>query len=150
MKKTIYILVVGLIILASCTNNQGEINEQRKLDFAEYIDTPTTIEFEDMNFDFGNIVDGDLVHKTFKFTNTGKTDLILLTVKGSCGCTVPEDWPKHPIAPGDEGEIKVTFNSANRVGNTRKTIRIEANTMPTVTVLTITGVVNPNVTVEEK
>jgi len=150
MKKTIFAIVLGVSTLVSCTNNSGEKDAARKLDFAEMIDVPTSMVFEDMNFDFGTVTDGDLVNKTFKFTNTGDKDLILLTVKGSCGCTVPEDWPKHPITPGESGEIKVTFNSANRVGKIRKTIRIEANTLPTVTTLAITGVVKANVTVEDK
>ena len=141
MKKTIFTIALGLSVLISCTNNSGQKDSERKLNFAEMIDDPTTIEFEDDSFDFGTITDGDLVPKTFTFTNTGERDLVLLSVKGSCGCTVPEDWPKHPIAPGEKGEIKVSFNSANRVGNIRKTVRIEANTMPTVTTLAITGVV---------
>lgn len=136
--KTV-LIVISLITFVGCTNNQGEKDEQRKLDFASMIDNPTSMEFEDMSFDFGEVVDGELVNKVFKFTNTGDQELVLISVKGSCGCTVPEDWPKHPLAPGEKGEIKVTFNSANRVGNVRKSVRIEANTMPTVTTLTITG-----------
>ena len=48
-----------------------------------------------MTFDFGEVVDGELVNKVFKFKNTGDTELVLITVKGSCGCTVPEDWPVY-------------------------------------------------------
>ncbi|MGV6861578.1 MAG: DUF1573 domain-containing protein [Putridiphycobacter sp.] len=138
MKK----IILGLTLLASlgaCTSNQGENAEERKLNFAQFIDEPTTIEFEEMGYDFGTVTDGDLVNKTFKFTNTGDKELVLISVKGSCGCTVPDEWPKQPIAPGQTGEIKVTFNSANRVGNVQKSVRVEANTEPTVTTLTITG-----------
>ncbi len=143
MKKIILTTLIGLATLVSCTNNAGQNDDARKTDFAEYIDVPTSLGFEETGFDFGTVTDGDLVSKVFTFENTGDTDLILLNVKGSCGCTVPEDWPKHPIAPGDSGEIKVTFNSANRVGKIRKTVRIEANTLPTVTMLAITGIVEP-------
>jgi hypothetical protein len=141
MKKIILTTLIGLATLASCTSNVGQNDEERRSDFAEMIDVPTTIEFDEMNFDFGTITDGDLVSNVFTFKNTGDKDLVLIAVKASCGCTVPEDWPKHPIAPGESGEIKVTFNSANKLGNIRKTIRIEANTSPTVTTLAITGVV---------
>jgi hypothetical protein len=138
--KTINILIItAVLVLSACTSNQGEMDAQRKLDFAEMIDNPTTMKFEEMTFDFGEVVDGELVNKVFKFSNTGDRELVLISVKGSCGCTVPEDWPRYPLAPGVDSEIKVTFNSANRVGNVRKTVRIEANTMPTVTTLTITG-----------
>ncbi|HIP37238.1 MAG TPA: DUF1573 domain-containing protein [Crocinitomix sp.] len=138
MKK---IILGGLLLIAftACTNNQGQKVEERKLNFAEFIDQPTVITFEEMSYDFGTVKEGELVHKTFKFTNTGDKDLILINVKGSCGCTVPDEWPKQPIAPGKTEEIKVTFNSEGRVGNVQKSVRIEANTEPTVTTLTITG-----------
>jgi hypothetical protein len=135
-------IILGLLLctsVAACTNNSGANAEKRKLDFAAMIDEPTSIEFEDLAYDFGVVTDGDLVNKTFSFTNTGDQELVLLTVKGSCGCTVPENWPKHPISAGDTGEISVTFNSENRVGKIHKTVRVESNTMPVVTVLTITG-----------
>ena len=138
-------IILGALLCAAvaCTSNQGELAAERKLNFAAMIDNPTSMEFEELSYDFGEIVDGELANKTFTLTNTGDQELVLLTVKGSCGCTVPEDWPKHPIAPGESAEISVTFNSTGRVGNVHKTVRIEANTMPTVTVLTITGKVNP-------
>ena len=144
MKKIILTTLIGLTILTSCTNSTVQNNDERKIDFAEMIDVPTTIEFDELSFDFGTITDGEVVTKIFTFENTGDEDLILLTVNGSCGCTVPESWPKHPISPGDSGEIKVNFNSTGRVGNTRKTVKIEANTLPTVNILTITGVVEPS------
>lgn len=144
MKKIILTTLIGLTILTSCTNGTVQNNDERKIDFAEMIDVPTTIEFDELSFDFGTITDGEVVTKIFTFENTGDEDLILLTVNGSCGCTVPESWPKHPISPGDSGEIKVNFNSTGRVGNTRKTVKIEANTLPTVNILTITGVVEPS------
>ena len=140
MKIKQIIIGISLVTLAiSCTNNQGGKDNDRKTNFAEMLDIPTTISFEKQNFDFGTVKDGDLVTEIFKFTNSGDQDLILLSVKGSCGCTVPENWPKEPIAPGQSGEITVTFNSAGRVGNVRKNVRIEANTIPSVNVLNITG-----------
>lgn len=141
MKKTILGLLF-LSALVACTNNEGTNIEERKTNFASFIDEPTSIQFDEMAYDFGTVTDGELVNKTFKFTNTGDKDLVLINVKGSCGCTVPDEWPKEPIAPGESGEIKVTFNSANRVGNVQKSVRVEANTVPTVTTLTITGKVN--------
>jgi len=141
MKKIILTTLIGLVTLVSCDNGNGQTDEERKINFAELIDVPTSMEFDEMKFDFGTVTDGDVVTKVFTFENTGEEDLILINVKGSCGCTVPEDWPKQPISPGEKGEITVSFNSANRVGNTSKTVRVEANTLPTVTILKITGVV---------
>jgi hypothetical protein len=141
MKYSMVFILMSLFIIG-CTSNEGANVEERKLEYAEYIDDPTTVEFEHSEFDFGEAVDGDMVRHTYKFTNTGDKNLVLINVTGSCGCTVPESWPKHPIAPGETGEIEVVFNSNNRVGNVRKNIRVEANTNPSLTVLTLTGKVN--------
>ena len=131
-----------LFLSFSCTSN-GETNaEERRNDFAAYIDNPTEMSFEDMEYDFGEVTEGKQVKYTYKFKNTGDEILVLINVKGSCGCTVPEEWPKHPIAPGETGEIKVNFDSQGRVGNVRKNVRVEANTNPSLNILTLTGIVN--------
>lgn len=102
----------------------------------------TTIEFDAMSHDFGTIDEGDKVAHTFKFKNTGSEPLIINSAKGSCGCTVPE-WPKEPVAPGGEGEIKVEFNSKGKKNAQTKTVTINANTDPNPTRLTIKAQVTP-------
>lgn len=101
--------------------------------------------FEEKTFDFGEITDGDKVEHVFTFTNTGQAPLVITKAKGSCGCTVPE-WPKKPILPGEEGEIRVVYNSKGKgkVGgkNESKTVTITANTSPTETRVFIKGVVS--------
>jgi hypothetical protein len=47
------------------------------------------------------------------------------------------DYPEKPIRPGEEGNIKVTFNSAGKHGFQNKNIVIVANTQPNATVLKI-------------
>lgn len=138
MKNLFFIAIVGLSF-ASCTSNQGANAEERKAEYAQFIDEPTEITFDNADFNFGTVTDGDMVKHTFKFTNTGDKSLILFDVKTTCGCTVPEDWPKNPIAPGDGGEIKVIFNSHNKVGAVNKGIRVEANTNPSTTTISLQG-----------
>ena len=139
MKRLVFFMSIAAIISA-CHTGQSEANlEERKIEYAEFIDNPTEISFEEMKYDFGTVKDGEMVHHTFKFKNTGDQSLILLNVTGSCGCTVPEDWPQYPIEPGGTGEIKVVFNSSNRVGVVRKNVTVEANTKPTSSILTLTG-----------
>jgi len=138
MKKLLFIGVV-LMSVVSCTSDQGADAEERRAKYAEFVDEPTSIEFENDEYNFGTVVDGDMVKHTFKFTNTGDKNLVLFDVETTCGCTVPEDWPKQPIPPGESGEVKVIFNSNNKVGAVNKSIRIEANTNPTVSAVTITG-----------
>ncbi len=141
MKNLVFLTLSG-ICLFSCVSKEAENTDERRTDFATYIDAPTVIEFDKDVYNFGEVTDGEKVEHTFRFTNAGETELVLIDVKGTCGCTVPENWPKSPIAPGESGEIDVVFNSAGKVGNVQKSIRVEANTNPTVTPLTITGKVN--------
>jgi len=42
-------------------------------------------------FDFGVIDEGDVVETVFSFTNSGKTELIITSAKGSCGCNAKSD-----------------------------------------------------------
>lgn len=86
--------------------------------------------------DFGTISEGEKVTYSFKFTNTGKTDLIIQTASGSCGCTVPE-VPQEPIKAGETGFIKVQFNSENRVGIQEKQVTVVTNAMPNTSILRI-------------
>lgn len=89
----------------------------------------TTIEFEETNFDFGTIKQGDKVTHVFKFRNTGNEPLIISNAKATCGCTVPH-WPKDPVPPGGTGEIEVVFNSRGKSNKQNKKVTITANTNP--------------------
>lgn len=93
-------------------------------------------EFPEESHDFGTIKEGEIVEHTFKFTNTGEAPLIISSATASCGCTVPL-WPKEPIGVGEDGEIKVRFNSKNKPGIQNKTITITANTYPKISRLKI-------------
>jgi hypothetical protein len=134
--------IIPIVIFASCVSDTSADVEERRIDYAAYIDAPTTVEYDSENYNFGEVTDGDIVKHSFKFTNTGETNLVLIDVTGSCGCTVPENWPKEPIPPGGTGQIDVEFNTHGKVGNTTKSVSVEANTNPTVTKLYITGKVN--------
>lgn len=97
------------------------------------------ITFDSTQLSLGHIIQGAQVQKTYTFTNTGGSPLVITDVRSSCGCTVGKDWPKQPIAPGEAGSISVTFNSEGRSGRQEKTITVVANTTPPSTVLTLIG-----------
>ena len=84
------------------------------------------ISFEDKNFDFGDLKQGEKVEYEYVFKNTGKSDLIIRKVKASCGCTAV-NMAKSVIAPGETGKIKTTFNSAGKRGKQNKTITVVTN-----------------------
>lgn len=83
--------------------------------------------FEEEMHDFGTITEGTVAKHDFVFTNTGDAPLIITNAQGSCGCTVPQ-WPREPIAPGEQGKIHVEFNSQGRAGNQHKQVTLNANT----------------------
>lgn len=90
--------------------------------------------------DFGNIVQGDVVEHTFKFTNTGNEPLIITNVQVSCGCTTPKGWPRDPVMPGGSGELTVAFNSTGKMGAQTKPVTIISNAVND-TKLTFTTIV---------
>ncbi|EMS30841.1 hypothetical protein C943_03084 [Mariniradius saccharolyticus AK6] len=105
---------------------------------------PSTLgafKFSEMEYDFGTIEEGKVVEHLFKFTNDGQAPLVISNITASCGCTSP-DWTKTPVKPGEEGFVKVVFNSAAKAGAQAPTVTIQANTSPNVTRLRMKGTVN--------
>jgi len=91
--------------------------------------------------DYGTIEQGSDGNCEFKFTNNGKSPLVLSNVQASCGCTVPE-WPKEPILPGNTSSIKVKYNTNNQ-GNFNKSITVSSNAINKTVILQIKGNVTP-------
>jgi hypothetical protein len=107
----------------------------------------TSIQFKEMEHDFGAIDQDTKNTKVFTFTNTGENPLIISNATGSCGCTVP-NYPRNPIAPGETGEIEVVYSPGKQVNQQTKTVSITANTEPATTVLRVKANVNPGEQVE--
>jgi hypothetical protein len=117
MKKML--LIIGL---AGC----GAVGFSAKTIPAPARDSGPVIQFDAMVHDFGTLREGDVVNYVFKFTNKGSGPLIVEDVEQPCGCTIPK-WNKAPIMPGQQGEIKVIFNSIERPGIFRKTLTVKTN-----------------------
>ena len=129
MYKTIwYISIIFSLILVSCKGNKSSNNTSNDQVISKAVSTSPEMSFDKNLHDFGTIQEGETVSTLFTFTNTGKSDLIIVDARGSCGCTVPE-YPKNiPIAPGGTGELRVSFNSNNMPNLQQKTVTISANT----------------------
>lgn len=145
MKKIVLSVFVVSMLFACSNTDQSEILSTDLINNPNTASTKTVdkdqlpfYEFENEVFDFGKITQGEVVSTNFKFKNVGKSDLIISSAHGSCGCTVPE-WPKEPIKPGGEGKISVTFNSSGKQGLQNKTITIVANTTPNTKVIALKG-----------
>lgn len=150
--KTLNIFLLSSIIVSfgiSSCNEQEKGTTQEKVT-TDLVNIPVSsdgekdtinvpvFEFESNTYDFGVITQGEKISFSYKFKNTGKTNLIITSAKGSCGCTVPE-YPKKPIAPNGEGKIEVVFDSDGKSGKQNKTVTILSNTYPATTVLNLTG-----------
>jgi len=97
-------------------------------------------EFKEVEFDFGNVQEGELATKVFEFKNVGDAPIVISNVKASCGCTTPE-WPREPVMPGATSHIKAVYNSKNRPGAFFKTITITSNASEPNKMLKIKGTV---------
>ena len=68
--------------------------------------------FDKKMHDFGKVKRGEIKETVFVFTNTGNAPLEIDLVS-ACDCTTT-DYPIRAIAPGQKGEIKVTFDSTEK------------------------------------
>lgn len=126
MKKVILSMLIASVLMAC--NQPGKTTTAATTTTANAANAPV-MKFEFESHDFGKLKQGDKVTYEFKFTNTGKSPLIITNATATCGCTTPE-WPKAPLQPGEGGKIRVTFNSAAKSGLQDKLITITANTNP--------------------
>lgn len=132
MKQLLALTILVTFSLISCKENVANKINKENLEVAKERDYKlnegaAAITFSKTEHDFGVINEGDIVETTFSFKNTGKSELIITNAVGSCGCTVPE-WPKEPIAAGENGLIKVKFNSQGKPNKQSKTITLTTNT----------------------
>ncbi len=85
------------------------------------------ISWDKNTHDFGDIIQGEKVEKTFKFRNIGTEPLIITNVQVTCGCTTPKGWTRDPINPNESSEITVLFDSTNKMGRQNKVVTIVSN-----------------------
>lgn len=147
MKNSILILTSVLVLsFISCKDtdtkkaalNTSEITASKDVKPASF----PIMTFTENTHDFGTINEGDIVEHKFTFTNTGTTPLVIISAKGSCGCTVSK-WPKEPVSPGTTAELLVTFNSNGKPNMQTKQVAITANTQNGTETLKIKAMVTP-------
>ena len=150
MKKVILGLVaLSLLAFTSCKEDATKKIDEKNVVVAAERDANSSkfpvITFDKMEHDFGEIEAKTPVETEFNYTNTGDAPLVITDIKSSCGCTVPQDWSREPLAPGTSGKFSVKFNGsgANKV---TKTITVTANTEKGSEVVKITAFVKPEPT----
>ena len=140
-----YVLLIPVCLgLYFCINIQAE-----KLPMKSVIKPVNTVQadigmttaFDKYKHDFGTIKESSgKVSTVFTFTNLGDSPLIVTKVEASCGCTTPE-WTREPVAPGEQGHIKVTYDPTNRIYFFERSLTVFSNGNPSKIILTIQGTV---------
>lgn len=77
-------------------------------------------------YDFGHVLEGTQVKHEFTIKNTGRADLIIGQVQSSCGCTVAQTEKKR-LAPGEETQLPVTFDTSHERGRASRRIDVYTN-----------------------
>ncbi len=87
---------------------------------------------------------------TMKFINIGDGDMIIQSVRPTCGCTAA-NYTRSSIAPGDTANISLAYNPIGRPGRFSKDVVVITDVEPKRTIITIKGNVigSPN-TVQSK
>ncbi|WP_051203815.1 DUF1573 domain-containing protein [Hugenholtzia roseola] len=85
-----------------------------------------TLVFETPEQDFETITEGESLVRTFTYVNQGEKPLLVAEIRTTCGCTLVE-WDKNPLPPQGRSQIKVRFESQNKVGKQHKVISVLSN-----------------------
>lgn len=138
MQKIFLALFLPCLLFACDIRNNGKKDVQANQQNKQAFNDSTTVQIIDSVYNFGKVTDGEKVEYNYRFKNTGKHPLVILSATASCGCTVPEK-PDAPIQPGETGFVKVVFNSQGRVGEAHKEITVVSNAYPGFPVLQLKG-----------
>jgi hypothetical protein len=125
MKK---ILIIFLSVLALAASNCGNVSKKNSSNSGlQLSDTGTvSIIFDEYQYDFGKVEEGEKIAHNFTFRNNGTSALVIISAETTCGCTVPK-YDTKPIAPGSKGNLEVVFDTSDRSGMQTKIITVKSN-----------------------
>lgn len=131
IRNSIGLFALSLAVLTTSCKKESVADKITEEDMKEIVSEKVTgklpkVQLDKLEHDFGTIVEGTLAETEFIVTNVGEGDLLIISAKGSCGCTVPEP-PKEPIKPGESAPIKVSFDSKGKPGAQEKTVTLTTN-----------------------
>jgi hypothetical protein len=93
MKKLLpFVLLIFVILLTACGQK------------------PPQIDIEFTRFDFGDVINGEIVEQEVAVKNVGGEDLYVSEVLTTCGCTTASIEPRV-IPSGEVAALQVTFDS---------------------------------------
>lgn len=132
MVKTVKKAVLLLSFIMIAMDGFAQRNDQA-------VGRQTEMEFTETEHSFGVVAESDRrVSHTFRFMNTGDRPIVIKRIVVTCRC-VSYDFSKKPVAPGDTGEITVTFNPRRQSGVFYKVVQVFANTAEELHLLIVRG-----------
>ncbi|OGD26273.1 MAG: hypothetical protein A2Y56_05435 [Candidatus Aminicenantes bacterium RBG_13_63_10] len=87
---------------------------------------PPRIKFREESWNFGKVKQTAVLEHEFVFKNTGGAKLTIHKVETSCGCTAALATEKT-LEPGQEGKVKVSFNTLGYSGEVTKNIYVDSD-----------------------
>lgn len=123
-------------------------DEQKKLlAFTQFLLEPklprTTVEFEKIKINLGEIRSGTVFRDSISLKNTGRNPYTICSIRTNCDCTVLRH-PEFPVMPGETETIFLEFDSSRKLGILDVGIVIEDNSSPNLrTIIQLKGNVVP-------
>lgn len=122
-----FILLVASVVSLAHFNNKASVPPP-SVSPAQQAQPPVQqahghIVFEHSFFDFGTVVEGDIIKHTFKFKNEGAGKVKIVKTETSCGCTTANGALKE-YAPGESGEMEVVIDTKGKKGIIVKTVTV--------------------------
>lgn len=143
MKKTVlFIFLIGSVLAGN-----AQKNNKSKESIKVKKNTNNFLVFDKLNYDFGQINEGEAVNHTFTFVNTGKVNASIKKVKSSWE-NITTQWIPGPFEPGTSSTLSLNFGTAGKTGIFNEKLVITDGTSDEY-ILTITGnVISPWAAIE--
>ena len=110
--------------------------------------SPPKVSMNDSAFDWGSVLQGEVVIHEFEIKNSGGAPLKIERVKPSCGCTTV-DFDKV-IAPGATGKVTLKVDTKKFSGRIKKSAKVSTNASKADQTLTMEGTIELAIVVEPK
>jgi hypothetical protein len=136
MKKLLTLSALTILLFACKQADQkkeppnAEAEKKQALEqaFADTVNLTEVQWLDSTDRQLGKLTANKSIDIVWRFKNIGDKPLVIEDATASCGCTVPEK-PEKPIAPGEEGVIKATFNGSGE-GAIMKQVHVYGNLKP--------------------
>jgi hypothetical protein len=140
MKK----LLLSLTALALTT---GLFAQEATTEAAPKKTADDVAKFKSETLELGKLIQNNPSQGVFEVTNISKEPLLIEQANPTCGCTI-SDYTKEPIAPGQSGTIKATYNAKN-IGMFEKHLTVKFAGIEGMKSITIKGevIADPNASI---